>query len=174
MNNTTLQIELRLDRLMLRWGILVLSLGVAVPELASESVSLTSYLPAPTGSYTSLVTTQTVYFKAGITVGGTTAPAEKVDVRGYMKSSTVVDLDGAVISKSNALCTAQTTPAAGEAPVCAANWYRTFATGMLRPWVDGAVSYSAGAPGPGPSGTRYYCCPCPARVVLGDCTGTAG
>lgn len=59
----------------------------AVPELDSESVTLSTYYPAPSGVYTNMITTGATYLArdggAATRVGiGTTAPNAKLDVNG--------------------------------------------------------------------------------------------
>lgn len=56
----------------------------AVPELDSESVTLSTYYPAPSGVYTNMITTANTYLaRDGGNVGvGTTAPVGKLDVKG--------------------------------------------------------------------------------------------
>lgn len=55
----------------------------AVPEIGSESVTLATYYPAPSGVYTNMITTNNTYLaRDGGNVGlGTTAPAYKLDVQ---------------------------------------------------------------------------------------------
>ena len=62
----------------------------AVPELDSESVTLSTYYPAPSGVYTQMITTGNTYLArdggAGTSVGiGTTAPGAKLDVNGFAR-----------------------------------------------------------------------------------------
>lgn len=58
----------------------------AVPELNSESVTLSTYYPAPSGVYTNMITTGNTYLArdgAGTRVGiGTISPSYKLDVNG--------------------------------------------------------------------------------------------
>jgi hypothetical protein len=56
----------------------------AVPELESESVTLSTYYPAPSGVYTNMITTSNTYLaRDGGNVGiGTTGPVAKLDVNG--------------------------------------------------------------------------------------------
>ena len=62
----------------------------AVPELDSESVTLSTYYPAPSGVYTNMITTGNTFLArdggAGTSVGiGTTAPGAKLDVNGLAR-----------------------------------------------------------------------------------------
>lgn len=56
----------------------------AVPELDSESVTLSTYYPAPSGVYTNMITTGNTYLaRDGGNVGiGTTSPTSKLHVNG--------------------------------------------------------------------------------------------
>ena len=56
----------------------------AVPELDSESVTLSTYYPAPSGVYTNMITTSDTYLaRDGGNVGiFTTTPGAKLDVNG--------------------------------------------------------------------------------------------
>ncbi len=57
----------------------------AVPELSSESVTLATYYPAPSGVYTNMITTGNTYLaRDGGNVGiGTTSPSYKLDAPGF-------------------------------------------------------------------------------------------
>lgn len=62
----------------------------AVPELDSESVTLSTYYPAPSGVYTNMITTGNTYLArdggTGTRVGiGTTAPVQKLHVVGAIQ-----------------------------------------------------------------------------------------
>ena len=62
-------------------------LVLAAGDLASESVTLTTYYPAPSGVYTQLITTGNTYLARDAALGGrvgigTTAPAYALDVPG--------------------------------------------------------------------------------------------
>lgn len=82
MADINLNLNLRLTRRQLRNGLaLLLMLGVC-NELSSESVTLTTYYPAPSGVYTQMITTTNTYLardsgKVGI---GTTSPGANLDV----------------------------------------------------------------------------------------------
>lgn len=85
------EIKLRFDLTFSRRFLTVLGAAIfmlcAVPELDSESVTLSTYYPAPSGVYTNMITTGNTFLArdgAGTTrVGiGTTAPSEKLTVIG--------------------------------------------------------------------------------------------
>ncbi|MCR4294824.1 MAG: hypothetical protein NUW21_04770, partial [Elusimicrobia bacterium] len=61
----------------------------AVPELDSESVTLSTYYPAPSGVYTNMITTDNTYLARDLgSVGiGTVAPTYKLDVNGTMRAT---------------------------------------------------------------------------------------
>lgn len=67
----------------------------AVTEVASESVTLQTYYPAPTGVYTQLITTNNTYLaRDGGNVGiGTTAPLYKLDISGGLHTSGGAQID---------------------------------------------------------------------------------
>lgn len=87
MSETTIHINLTVGRRLLRGLGAAIFMLCAVPELDSESVTLSTYYPAPSGVYTNMITTGNTYLArdgAGATrVGiGTTAPSEKLHVVG--------------------------------------------------------------------------------------------
>ncbi|MDO8757111.1 MAG: hypothetical protein Q7J64_03790, partial [Elusimicrobiota bacterium] len=67
----------------------------AVPELDSESVTLSTYYPAPSGVYTNMITTSDTYLaRNGGNVGiGTVSPGAKLDVSGVGRFQGVTTLD---------------------------------------------------------------------------------
>ena len=69
----------------------------AVPELDSESVTLSTYYPAPSGVYTQMITTGNTYLaRDGGFVGfGTAAPVYKIDVVGDIHATGWLRTDGA-------------------------------------------------------------------------------
>jgi len=82
----TIDIHLRLSydfRSVKPWLVLAF-LALPAGDLASESVTLTTYYPAPSGVYTQMITTNNTYLaRDGGNVGvGTVSPAFKLDVTG--------------------------------------------------------------------------------------------
>lgn len=78
------RVELRVGPFSARAGLVGLLLLACAGELGSESVSLTTYYPAPSGVYTQMITTQNTYLaRDGGKVGiGTATPLAKLDVTG--------------------------------------------------------------------------------------------
>lgn len=70
-------------------GVLAAAMFLAVaPDLASESETMTTYYPAPSGVYVQLITTENTYLaRDGGSVGiGTTAPPSKLSVAGGIQA----------------------------------------------------------------------------------------
>ena len=84
MTEITLRFNLTFSRRFLTTLGVVSILFCAVPELESESVTLSTYYPAPSGVYTQMITTGNTFLaRDGGFVGiGTTAPASKLQVVG--------------------------------------------------------------------------------------------
>lgn len=70
-----------------RWALAALMLGALAPDLATESGSLSTYYPVPSGVYSRLITTgsATLARDAGQVGIGTTAPAAALDVAGTIR-----------------------------------------------------------------------------------------
>ncbi len=87
MADLNIRLHIRLSRGAFRWVLLTALLGVCAGELASESFTMTSYYPAPSGIYTQMITTGRTYLArdAGGSVGiGTTNPLSKAHVVGQV------------------------------------------------------------------------------------------
>jgi hypothetical protein len=87
MAQINLRLELSFSRTMFRNGLAVFFLLAGVPELGSESVTLSTYYPAPSGVYTQMITTDNTWLSrnGGITAVGTTftaAATSKLTVKG--------------------------------------------------------------------------------------------
>lgn len=70
----------------------------AVPELGSESVTLATYYPAPSGVYTNMITTNNTYLaRDGGSVGiNMTSPTEQLDVAANVRARGNIYADGTV------------------------------------------------------------------------------
>jgi hypothetical protein len=99
--NINIQIKLTSRRLAVGLAaFLVLALGY---EVVSESLTMTTYYPSPSGVYRRLVSTaQTFLARDGGNVGvRTTAPAATLDVNGSLKSSSL--LTGAIDTNQDSI-----------------------------------------------------------------------
>lgn len=125
----------------------------AVGDLNSESVTLSTYYPAPSGVYTNMITTGNTYLArdggAASRVGiGTTNPTQKLTVVGN------VDVTGGYVKINAGACGAVQTRAANTGALCAANQYATFSAGV---YVEGLSYQNQGAPFVvAPDGSRRY------------------
>lgn len=81
--------DLTFSRRFVRGAGVVAIMLCAVPELESESVTLSTYYPAPSGVYTQMITTGNTYLARDTgNVGiGTAAPTFKLDVSGAANAS---------------------------------------------------------------------------------------
>jgi hypothetical protein len=80
----TLEIRLTCSQSALRWGLTGLLLTLVSTELSSESLSLTTYYPAPSGIYSQMITTGPTWLaRDGGFVGiGVANPTSALDVAG--------------------------------------------------------------------------------------------
>ncbi|MBI5630736.1 MAG: hypothetical protein HY921_07625 [Elusimicrobia bacterium] len=71
----------------MKWGLAGLLGLLGASELGSESVTLTTYYPAPSGVYAQMITTNNTFLaRDGGSVGvGTASPAQKLDVSGAIR-----------------------------------------------------------------------------------------
>lgn len=146
-------------------------LFAAVGDLNSESVTLSTYYPAPSGVYTQMITTNNTYLaRDGGSVGiGTTTPGQKLSVAGnaYVSGrvgvgvpapTQALDVAG-TIHVSAAGCSGPTTVVTG--PICLGNRYATFTPGL---YVEGWSYQSQGVPnrylsgGPAPVARSVVTC----------------
>ncbi|MBI3565797.1 MAG: hypothetical protein HY079_11415, partial [Elusimicrobia bacterium] len=98
MAELVIRFDLRLGENVRRGGRLLLAgamMFAAVPELASESVTLTTYYPAPSGVYTTMITTNNTFLARDasanggqVTVGSSNSgTGQQLDVYSYMGSA---------------------------------------------------------------------------------------
>lgn len=170
MSALRLHFHFRVDRALYRSGFFLLVFGVAVPQLSSENVTLTSYYPAPSGVYKTIVAAADSYLATapltGILINGGTGaagatPKATLDVRGGIKATiNMTSTRGAGAASCGAVQTS------GGTAACGAGQYRTFLPGALSAW-DNLLDEA---------GTKYFCCTCPSPlpVLLGDCAAVAG
>lgn len=91
------EIKLRFDisfsRRLVVWSGAAAMMLLAVPELESESVTLSTYYPAPSGVYTQMITTGNTYLSrdGGNTGVGTTAPVAKMHILGSSQNTLSLD-----------------------------------------------------------------------------------
>jgi len=143
----------------------------AVGDLNSESVTLSTYYPAPSGVYTQMITTGDTWLaRDGGNVGiGTLNPGQKLSVVGNAYVSGMVgvgvpaptqalDVAGTIhVSASG--CSGPTTVVTGA--ICAGNRYATFTPGI---YIEGWSYQSQGVP------NRYLSGAAPAaRSVVSCC-----
>ena len=84
MANIRVQLDLTVPSLPARLLVAGVLLLCVAPELGSESVTLSTYYPAPSGVYTNMITTNNTFLaRDGGNVGiGNAAPTQKLDVTG--------------------------------------------------------------------------------------------
>lgn len=97
MAEITVHFDFRMGQRSLRWLMAACMVLAAAPELASESVTLTTYYPAPSGVYTKMITTnQTILARDTGSVGiGTSSPGAKLEVNGTFQTDSTSVLGGA-------------------------------------------------------------------------------
>lgn len=81
MAELVVRFDLKFDNRLLRLGLVGAALLAMAPELASESVSLTTYYPAPSGVYTQMTVTGNTFLardSGGVAIGTSANPAANV------------------------------------------------------------------------------------------------
>lgn len=88
--------DLKLGPEKLRWTLACLFVLAAAPELGSETVTLSTYYPAPSGVYVNMITTGNTYLaRDGGAVGvQNSAPARTLDVTGTFRATSNADVGG--------------------------------------------------------------------------------
>lgn len=93
MSGLTIRFDFTLSPTLTRCGLAGLMMLASAPELSSESVTLSTYYPAPSGVYTQMITTGNTFLArdAGnrVSIGTTAAPPAGVvlDINGNMQLS---------------------------------------------------------------------------------------
>lgn len=123
MSEKTFVIRLEVPRLNARWALVALFMTLGTGDLASESVTLTTYYPAPSGVYTQMITTDNTWLArdtagSGVSVGttqtvqagdkmivmggnvgiGTTDPANMLQVTGTGNNSIDINVNGRIMT----------------------------------------------------------------------------
>jgi hypothetical protein len=100
MSDIVIRFDLRLGAAWRRGLLTGLLLLTVAPELGSESVTLSTYYPAPSGVYTNMITTSNTYLaRDGGNVGvGTSAPSAKLHVNGTTRLGGAVTVNPGTVS----------------------------------------------------------------------------
>lgn len=104
MTEIKIRFDLTFNRRFISRALVAAILFGAVPELESESVTLSTYYPAPSGVYTQMITTGNTYLaRDGGNVGiGTPTPGSKLDVNGTANVSSNMTIGGNATVTGNA------------------------------------------------------------------------
>lgn len=104
MREMTVNLTLRFTHRTIRWALTCLFMTGLAGNLSSESVTMTTYYPAPSGVYTNMITTNNTYLArdAGTVVirTSTVDPAYALDVNGALRSGTLT-VNGNVSATGN-------------------------------------------------------------------------
>ncbi|MDX6770855.1 MAG: hypothetical protein SF051_15075 [Elusimicrobiota bacterium] len=100
MADIVIRLDLRLGATAKRTALAAALLLSVVPELGSESVTLSTYYPAPSGVYTNMITTGNTYLaRDGGNVGvGTSGPTAKLHVNGTTTLGGNVAVNGSAVA----------------------------------------------------------------------------
>ena len=191
MADLNIRMDLRVTPAMFRCSLAGLLLFIMAPELATESVTLSTYYPAPSGVYTQMITTQNTYLArdgGGVSIGTRNAPIGALDVEssgvrrnvilnagGYVGINTqsplmTLDVAGDVFAR-HGLCNevSYTYPNCngGNYRMCGPGQYITTTAGVLakqmvlQPPFETLIALTQGCPS---IQVFALCCPCPAGV----------
>lgn len=158
-------LDFTLSRRSARWWLMALLMAASATELSSESVTLTTYYPAPSGVYTQMITTGNTWIaRDGGVVGigtGTNTPSAKLEVDGDIVA---VQSNGACAESqvTYADCNGGTT-----ASICTAGQYATLTSGIIAKYTALPLptrtatdpSFTSTCADNGYSVT-FLCCPC--------------
>lgn len=87
MADLNIHLDIRITPRLFRWGLAGAMISLLAPELGSESVTLTTYYPAPSGVYTQMITTNNTFLARdggalGIGTSATLGAGDKVAIMG--------------------------------------------------------------------------------------------
>ncbi|MBI4376301.1 MAG: hypothetical protein HY549_07605, partial [Elusimicrobia bacterium] len=109
----------------LKGGVVIFIIALAVAQLGSENITLSTYYPAPSGIYTRIITTgDTILARDGGRVGiGTASPSAKLEVAGTAHITGQLRIEGGspgagktLVSDATGLGSWQDPPGAGSIP----------------------------------------------------------
>lgn len=104
MRSRTFRLELRVHPSFARWSLAAIIVAAMGGALHSESVTLSTYYPAPSGVYTQLIATGNSYLArdSGSLGVGTSAPTAKLHVQGSMRLADGSQAAGRVLTSDAA------------------------------------------------------------------------
>jgi hypothetical protein len=104
MSEIVIRFDVRVGKKLLTAALVPALMLAGVPELGSESVTLSTYYPAPSGVYTNMITTSNTYLaRDGGNLGvGTSSPSSKLHVNGTttLGGATTISASGVALDVS--------------------------------------------------------------------------